>query len=86
VRSEAPGPSVFQPLFLAVSVAEVELAVKLLQDQGVEFSVRPEVVLDGPEGRACDQGLLFEVPDDQLATCRLLFASHGLLAGALRDP
>ena len=70
-----------EPVFIAASVAEIDLAEKLLEAEGIEYEVRPEASVD--VGGVCMQGLLFEVPAAHAIRCRALFAERGLGRGVV---
>lgn len=73
------------PVFIAATVAESEFVERLLEDEGVDFEVRPEAFLGEMVGGACRQGILFEVPSDRAGGCRALFRERGLARGIV-DP
>ena len=73
-----------EPVFIAANVREAELIEQLLDDEGIEYEVRPEAFTRGPGG-VCFQGLMFEVLAGQAPYCRKLFADRGFKAGIV-DP
>jgi hypothetical protein len=71
-----------EPVFIAANVREAEFIERLLEEEGIEYEVRPEVYTKGPAG-VCLQGLMFEVLEGQAPYCRKLFADRGLKAGVV---
>ncbi|HVS31464.1 MAG TPA: hypothetical protein VMS98_08410 [Thermoanaerobaculia bacterium] len=73
----------FAPVFIAASVAEIDTVEKLLDDEGIQYDVRPHEFLRGTLFAACSMGVLFEVHEGQAEYCRRLFAESGLAAGVV---
>lgn len=73
-------------VFIAANVAEAELAERLLEEEGIEFELRPEAFLRGVVTGACLQGLLFEVLRGQAGYCRRLLVDAGLERGVVAAP
>lgn len=71
------------PIFIAANVREAEFVENLLDDEGIEYEVRPEAYVKPMWGGACLQGLLFEVLDGQADYCRRLITERGLGRGVV---
>ena len=74
-----------EPVFIAGSVAEAEFVEKLLDSEGIDYSLSPEPYMK-MIGGVCLQGLLFEVIPGQAGYCRNLIAQRGLARGVIHDP
>ena len=72
-------------IFVAASVSEVDFVEKLLNDEGIEYEVRPEAFIRQPIGGTCLQGLLFHVRAGQASYCRRLLESRGLERGVVKS-
>ena len=72
-----------EPLFVATSMAEIDLAEELLAEEGIAYEVTPEASMKPREGAVCLQGVLFEVDSAKANECRRLFAARGLAHGLL---
>jgi hypothetical protein len=71
-----------EPIFIAANVREAEFIERLLEEEGIDYEVRPEAFQK--EGRAaCFEGLMFEVLAGQASYCRKLLEDRGLKAGML---
>ena len=73
-----------KPVFIAGTVAEADFVEKLLDTEGIDYSVRPEPYMK-VIGGVCLQGLLFEVIPGQAGYCRNLIAERGLARGVIHD-
>jgi hypothetical protein len=73
-----------EPIFMAVNVREVTFLEELLEQESIEYSVRPEAFVHhrAADG-VCLEGLLFEVPAGQAEECRQLIAARGLGRGVI---
>lgn len=69
-----------EPLFIAANVAEAEFIERLLEEEGIEYEVRPEAFVNSLSG-TCMQGLMFEVLAGQREYCRKLIEERGLKRG-----
>ena len=69
-----------EPIFIAANVREAEFIERLLEEEEIEYEVRPEAFQRGGRG-TCFQGLMFEVLPGQAAYCRKLIEDRGLKAG-----
>ena len=74
----------FAPVFIAANVAEADFVEKLLDSEGIEYSVRPEPYLK-MVGSVCLQGLLFEVIAGQAFYIRKLIEDRGLGRGVIHE-
>lgn len=70
-----------EPVFIATSMAEIDLAEELLAEEGIGYEVTTEASMKPREGAVCLQGVLFEVDPAKADECRRLFTSRGLAHG-----
>lgn len=70
-------------VFIAATAAESELVEQLLDDQSIDFDLRPEAFLGETYGAACRQGILFEVPAAKATFVRTLLRGAGLARGVV---
>jgi hypothetical protein len=74
----------FEPVFIAANVREIGIVEALLEEEGIEYMVRPEAFQRGGlVSGVCFTGLQFEVLAGQADYCRKLFAAKGLETGVL---
>jgi len=74
-------------VFIAANVREIEFVRRLLDDEGIEYSVRPEAFTRSvPFASDAYQGLLFEVIAGQAEYCRRLISEKGLGHGVVTLP
>lgn len=72
-----------EPIFIATSMAEIDLAEELLAEEGIAYEVTPEASMKTRAGSVCLQGVLFEVEPAKAEACRRLFAAKGLVSGII---
>ena len=72
-----------EPIFIATSMAEIDLAEELLAEAKIEYEVTTEASMKPRAGAVCLQGVLFEVDPAKAETCRRLFAAKGLASGII---
>jgi len=73
-------------VFIAANVREAEFVERLLDEEAIEYEVRPEVFERGVMlGATCFQGLLFEVLPGQADYCRKLIEKSGLGHGVIYE-
>ena len=75
----------FQTVFIAATVAETDLAEKLLDAEGIEYDVSPEPHVNEMSGEACLMGVMFRVPVAKAHLCRQLFRERGMGRGVIEQ-
>ena len=68
-----------EPIFITADLREADSAERVLDDAGVDYSMRLDAV--PREGGACFQGILYEVASDDAEKCRRLMLAKGLSRG-----
>jgi hypothetical protein len=76
---------IYEPVFIAASVAEAEFAERLLAQEEIEYLVRPQEFIGGALSRAAYEGVVFEVLAGQAGYCRSLFSQRGLDRGVVTE-
>ena len=71
-----------EPVFVAATIAEINLAEDVLESAGVAYAVRPDHVLSRSDG-VCLMGMLFEVSEGDASRCRALFVDRDLAHGVV---
>lgn len=71
-----------EPIFIAANISEIDAAEKLLDREGVAYSVRTDHALH-ESGGVCLMGMLFEVAAVDASRCRELLIDHGLARGVV---
>ena len=70
-----------EPVYIAGNVREVKLLERLLDEEGIEFEVRPCQFEHAISFGDPALGLLFEVRSGQALCCRKLFAERCFVKG-----
>ncbi|HEY8131857.1 MAG TPA: hypothetical protein VII12_08185 [Thermoanaerobaculia bacterium] len=70
-----------EPIFLAADIREADDVENVLNEAGVDYSLRLEAA--PREGGACYQGILYEVASDRAKECRQLILDKGLSRGVM---
>jgi predicted DNA-binding ribbon-helix-helix protein len=70
-----------EAVFLAADIREADSVERVLDEAGVDYSLRLEAV--PREGGACYQGILYEVASDRAMECRRLILDRGLSRGVM---
>jgi hypothetical protein len=75
----------FEPIFIAANVEEAEFVEAMLEEEGIDYEVRPEAFMAGVLGATCLQGLMYEVLAGQAPYCRRLLTDRGLKRGVIEE-
>ena len=72
-----------EPIFIAANLREIDFVERLLDGEGIDYTLTPEAFIREGFRGPCFQGLLFEVIAGQADYCRRLLRGCGLDRGVV---
>lgn len=70
-----------EPVFLAANTREADDVERVLDEAGVEYTLRLDAITRDDYRGPCYQGILYEVDAPRAEECRKMIREHGLARG-----